>query len=206
MGLHLRERAGSRRHDLAHRVVESVRPVEATVLEVRIQHPEVVHDVAARDHEHVALAQRREARAQIEVVFERLHRVDRELHHRDVGSRERVAEHRPGAVVETPAVLVETRPHRRDHFGDLLRERGVARRRVLHPEELLREAEEVVNGRRVLHRGECRRVDVPMGRDHDDAAWPPDRCAERPPALRVAVVPECVHRCAVTQERSRHQV
>ena len=71
---------------------------------------EVVHDVAAADDQHASLAQRRQRGAELEVVVERLVGVDRELHDRDVGVGEGVHEHRPGAVVDAPAVGVEPDP------------------------------------------------------------------------------------------------
>ena len=91
------------------------------------------------------IAQRRQPGAELEVVGERLRRVDRELHDRDVGVREHVHEHRPGAVIDAPAVDVEADPRGIDDVGDLARELRVAGRRILEREELVGEAVEVVD-------------------------------------------------------------
>ena len=48
-----------------------------------------------------------ETLAQIDVVGEVLAAVDRQLQHGDVGLRKHVRQHRPGAVVQAPAVHVE---------------------------------------------------------------------------------------------------
>jgi hypothetical protein len=50
--------------------------------------------------------------------------LDRHLHHGHVGGREHVSQHRPGAVVETPAVHVPADPHRPDDVGDLVSQLG----------------------------------------------------------------------------------
>ena len=78
---------------------------------------EVVHHVAAADDQHAALAQRRQPRAELEVVVERLVGVDAQLHDRDVGVREGVHQHRPGAVVDAPAVDVGAHPGRVHDVG-----------------------------------------------------------------------------------------
>ena len=86
--------------------------------------------------EHAALAQRRELRAEFEVVVERLVGVDAQLHDRDRRVRERVHEHRPGAVVDAPAVDVRADPGRLDDVADLVGQLGQPGRGVLHVEQL----------------------------------------------------------------------
>ena len=80
----------------------------------------VVYDVAAAEYQHPAAAQRFELRPQLEVIVQRLLRVDRELHHRDVRRRKRVHQHRPSTVVDAPAVLVEAHPRGLDQVGYFL--------------------------------------------------------------------------------------
>ena len=46
------------------------------------------------------------ARTEVQVIVEGFGGVDRELHDRDVGLRKRVRQHRPGAVIDAPAVVV----------------------------------------------------------------------------------------------------
>ena len=92
----------------------------------------------------------RQLRAERDVVVERLRRVDRQLHDGDVGVGEHVHQHRPGAVVEPPAVEVAADPRRLDDLGDLLGKLAAAGCGVSHREELVGEAEEVVDGLRAL--------------------------------------------------------
>ena len=138
--------AGSVSHQRPGVVVEAAGPVEAVRPAGRSRRtPEVVHHVAAADDQHAALAQRREAGAELEVVVERLLGVDRQLHDRDVRVREHVAQHRPRAVIDAPAVDVEADPRRLDDLGDLVGQFGQPGRRVLDVEQLLGEAVEVVD-------------------------------------------------------------
>src|SRR3712207_7552583 len=73
--------------------VEALRPVEAGVRHRPADPTQVVDDVAAADHQHAVLPQRSERGAELQVVVERLERVDRQLDDRDVGVRERSEEH-----------------------------------------------------------------------------------------------------------------
>ena len=57
-------------HDRGRVVVEAPGPVEAGVGLRPVDATEVVHDVAAADDEHAAVAQRRERGAELEVVLE----------------------------------------------------------------------------------------------------------------------------------------
>ena len=50
---------------------------------------------------------------------ERLQRVDRKLHHGDVGVGVDVGQDGPGAMVDAPAVVVEADPMRRGDLGHL---------------------------------------------------------------------------------------
>jgi Transposase/zinc-finger of transposase IS204/IS1001/IS1096/IS1165 len=75
--------------------------------------------------------------------------------------------------------------------------------RVVHGEELVREAVEVVDGPRPGHGGHRRGVGVPVRRYGQDPVRAADVVAQRPPGVGVAVVIEGVHGVAVTQERGR---
>ena len=204
-GLHARQRVRGAGHDLPGALVEPVRPVEPAVPPRRVDAAEVVHHVAAADDGHPAVPQRGQLGAQLEVVVEGLHRVDRQLHDRDVRVRVHVGEHRPGAVVQPPAVHVLPDPGR---LGDLLHLGGQlrrARRRVVQGEQVAGEPEEVVDGARAAHRGHRGRVDVPVRGDHQDGPRPGQRGAQRVPAAGVAVVFQGVGRAAVPDERGRHR-
>src|SRR5450759_4141120 len=107
-------------------------PVEAVVGELPVHPAEVVHDIAAGDDENAMLAQRRQLGAEFEVVVEALVGVDAQLHDRDGRVRKGVHKHRPGAVVDAPAVEVRADPGRVDDVAHLRRQLREPGRRVLH--------------------------------------------------------------------------
>ncbi len=102
---------------------------------------QVVHDVAAADDQHAALAQRPQLLAELVVLGRRAAVVHAELHHRDVGAREHRLEHRPGAVVEAPLGLVQAQRGAAERLAHALRDLRCrfrcAGRRVLLVEQLL---------------------------------------------------------------------
>lgn len=186
-------------------LVEALRPVEAVVGQRPVHAAQVVHHVAARHDQHTAPAQWSEPGAELKVVVHRLVGVDAELDDGNRRVRKGVHQHRPGAVVDSPAVDVRPDPGRVDDVTDLLSQFGQSRRRVLHVEQLLGKPVEVVNGPRSGHRGDGRGVDVPVGADHQDRAGTRHRGAEGSPRGGVPVDLEGVHRVAVAQERRGHQ-
>ena len=206
MVLHVEHPLGVGGQRVAHRVVEAVGPRLAGGAGTEVDQAEVVHDVATADDEHVAIAQRGQRPTEIEVVLQRLHRVDRQLHDRHVGVGEHVGEHAPGAVVEAPAVVILPDPRRLDGLGDLTRQVGQAGRRVVEGEQLGREAVEVVDRARRGHRRHRGGVDEPVGRDAQDGARLGHGLTERPPGLGVAVVGQGVHGVAMTDEGGGHHV
>lgn len=139
-------------------------------------------------------------------MVERLVGVDAQLHDGDGGVGEGVQQHRPRAVVDSPAVLVGADPGRVHDVADLVGQLGQARSRVVDVEQLLREAVEVVDGAGAGHGGHGRRVDVPVGADDQDrpGAW--DRGTECLPCSGVAVVLQGVHRVPVADERGGHDL
>ena len=128
-------------------------------------------------------AQRRQACRQVEVVVERLQRVDGELQHRHVGVGVDVGQDRPGAVIDAPAVVVEPDPARRGDLGHLGGHLGRARARVLDREEAVGEAEEVVDRARRGHGRDGGGVGVPVRRDAQDGAGPGEGGPERRPRV-----------------------
>ena len=128
--------AGAPRHDCRPPVVEAPRPVEPGVGLAPVDATKVVHDVAAADDEHAALAKRCQPGAEVEVVVERLQRVDRELDDGDVAAGEGVDEDGPRPVIDPPAVGVEADPGRLNELDDLLGELRVAGSWVLNGEQL----------------------------------------------------------------------
>ena len=109
--------------------------------------PQVVHDVAAADDQHAALAQRAPARRRARGGSRTACvGVDRQLHDGDVGVGEGVHEHRPGAVVDAPAVVVEADPRRLRRARRSPRPaRGRPGAGYSHREQLVGEAVEVVD-------------------------------------------------------------
>src|SRR6187549_3127914 len=112
--------------------------------------------------------------------------MDGKLDHRDVRVRKGVNQDRPGAVIDSPAVLIEADVLRLDDFRDLLREFGAAWRWIVDLEEPLREAVEVVDGTRLCHRRHSGDVDVPVSRDGEDSAWLRNRLPKPAPGRGVA--------------------
>ena len=106
------------------------------------------------------------------------------LHDRDVGVREHVHEHRPGPVVDPPAGGVDGDPDRIQELRHLDRELRVAGCRVLHPEQLVREAGEVVDRPGFRHGGDGDGIEVPVSRDGQDGTGRP---TEVPKARQASV-------------------
>ena len=72
-----------------------------------------------------------ERRCELDVMLERFRGVDRELDDRDVGIGKCMDEHRPGAMVDPPAVSVDSDLSRSDETGDLICEIGITGCRVV---------------------------------------------------------------------------
>ena len=187
----------------AHCLVEARRPVIRFGVPGPLYPPQVVHHVAAADDQHAFVAQRREARAEFVVVARRLAGIEAQLHDRHVRLREHMREHRPGAVVQPPA-LVLLYIDWCNQLAHARREVRAAGCRVLKLKQLLREAAEVVNGARPVHRGDGRAARHPVGGHREDRLRFRQYFAEPPPGVGVAVVLECVHRAAVAEEHGRH--
>ena len=64
-----------------------------------------MHEIAASDDQYTLFAQWSEALTNLVVKARRTSFVNAELHHRNVGLREYVAQNRPSAVGETPALF-----------------------------------------------------------------------------------------------------
>jgi hypothetical protein len=162
---------------------------------------QVVHDVAAADDAHAPFTQRCEPRRETEVVVHRLGLIDRQLQDRDIGDGKGMAQHRPGAMVDAPAFVVEPHPLRLDDLRDLSRDIGRARGRIVDREQLVREAVEVVDRARARHRRHRRGIDIPVRGDHQYRSPSADGITESAPRFGVAVVGQGVHQVAVSEER-----
>jgi len=81
-----------------------------------------VHHVAAGHDQYALLAKRIEFRPEFQVIVQRLIGIDTELDDRDGGVRKSVHQHRPGAMIDAPAVHVGADPGRMDAITDLGRE------------------------------------------------------------------------------------
>ena len=109
-------------------------------------------------------------------------------------------------MIDAPRVVVQPDPGGLDDLGHLPGQLRIARCGVLHGEEFVREAVEVMDRSGLRHRRHGRRVHVPMGRDRQDRSRPRDPGTEGTPGLRVPVSLKRVHRAAVTQEHGRHRL
>lgn len=102
---------GGRAHQIPGGVVEAPRPLEPGLRLCPVDAPKVVDRVATADDEHPSVAQRRQLGAQLEVVVERLLRIDRQLDDRDVGSgntwisSDQVPWSRPQTSVSRPTMV-----------------------------------------------------------------------------------------------------
>src|SRR6185436_6882833 len=90
--------------------------------------------------------------------------VDAQLYDRNVGFWKNVAQHRPGAVIESPAI-VEIDVERCEQLLHFPRQRWVAGRRILDGKQLAREPAKVMNRARRGHRGDRELRHVPMRRN-----------------------------------------
>ena len=129
--------------------------------------------------------------------------VDAQLHHGHIGVGEHVAEHAPCAVVEPPVAPERGAPLPEEPCH-AAREPRVARRAVPDRVERLREAAEVVEGRRQLVRGEERTGHAPVRRDGEDGLRAREERRERPEPLAPEVVVDGVHRRTVPDEEDGH--
>src|SRR6476660_6457247 len=107
-------------------------------------------------------------------------------------------------MIDSPAVAVLAYPRWLDQFGNLARQLGVTPRGVFDREQLLGEAVEIVDRPGLLHRGDCRRIDVPVGGDHQNRPRAGNPRPERAPGLGVPVAVDRVHGCAVAEEGGWH--
>src|SRR5205823_2602081 len=146
---------------------------------------------------------RREKLAELVMKFRRLGLVDRELDDWNVRLGKDMAQHRPGAVVESPG-RVAADGERREELRDALGERRISRRRILDLEERAWESAEIVYCSRALHRGRGDLRDVPMRGDREDDARPRELRTDPAPPAGPRVLFERVHRIAVTEEDGRH--
>jgi hypothetical protein len=162
-----------------------------------------VHDVAAGEHEHALVAQRRELPRERVVVRAGQARVHAELHDRHVGAGIHRDEHAPGAVVET-ALRVESDALGCDQRRDPCGERRFAGRGIAHVEERLREAVEIVDRRGVRGSRDPRATRFPVRRDAQDRLRLWESLRHGGPAEVEFVLLDGIHRVAVPDEKRGH--
>ena len=128
---------------LDHRVIEPNVPVKRRIWLIPLNARKVVHHVAAAEDHHSPFAQGREARAQFQMVVDRLQSIDRELDHGHVGLGKEVSQYAPGPMIEPPLVAVQADPERLGDIGHFLRQLGRARGRILESKQFVGEAVEI---------------------------------------------------------------
>ena len=167
---------------------------------------QVVDDVAAADHQHVLFAQRGEFFRQIEMPLCRLHQVQAELHHGNVGFGIQVFQHRPRAVVEA-AFWVHFHVFRLQQRAHLPRQFGRAGRGILHLAECCGEAVKIVNHFGAFAGRYLQTVAVPVRRNHQNGLGLGKFLHDAAEALveRVFRV-QRVHRAAVSDKQYGHFV
>jgi len=190
------------RQGFSHVRLETQRPVVRRLMPPPGEGLQVVHDVAAAEHQDPFFTQRSQACAELVMEAGRLRLIEAQLHHRHVRLRVEVAEHGPGSVVQAPLTIGGHGQWREQllHTGG---QRRIARGGVAHREQLAREAAEVVNGARRIHGRHGATFDVPVSRDREHRTRARQRCAECCPATRPVVRVERVHRAAVPEEQCR---
>ena len=111
----------SGRHDASDFGVEALAPVVRLLGVRRVDPPQVVNHVAAAQHEHPRVTQRRQLAPEVQVVLRPLPRVQGQLQDRHARVGKHVRQDRPGAMVEPPAVVVETHVGRLHEVRDFQR-------------------------------------------------------------------------------------
>ncbi len=186
----------------AHLAVEVERPLRGGAAR---HPPQVMHHVAGAEQQHALVAQRRQPDAELVVIVGRLGDVQAQLHHRDIGLRIELDQHRPGAVIQAP-VLIRMHLERRQQGAYARRQRRIAGRRIAQVEQRLRKAAEIVDGRRRRHRGDAGAMRGPVGGDDQDRARTRQDRAEPAPDAGVDVLFQRIHRAAVAEKYRRHAV
>lgn len=164
---------------------------------------EVVNDVAAAHDEDAAFAQRAEFGGERKVSGGIELGVETELHDRNIRIRVEVAQHRPGAVVEAPCVVVFDEGFA-GQIAHLLRKQRIPEGRILHCIEFGREAPEIVDGARLRHSGHPGPAGFPMGRHAHDAPGTRNPCRHFPESPHEVIFLDGVHRTSVSEEEHRH--
>lgn len=115
---------------IAHFVVESYSPVERRRTGIPAHDAEIVDDVPAADDEHAFVAQWGKSFTEIVVERGRLCCIEAELHDRYIGFGKNMCKHRPGAVIQSPA-LIKFNINRGEKIAQPARKFGGTRRRIL---------------------------------------------------------------------------
>ena len=177
---------------------------------------QVVHDVAAGNHQHPALAEHPELPGQ-RVMFGCGPRcVHAQLHHRNVGCGKHGKQHRPGPMVDSPGGRIQPQRLRMAlayPMGDGTCSFWSARCRVMQIKQLLRKIAKIMNRAWFVHGGKppagARRLPVRRNTQHQLRARPAlacsKHCAQRLPALKIRVTRQRIHWTAMADKQHRHR-
>ena len=173
---------------------------------VPFEQTQVVHDVAAAHDQHAFAAQNRQFFGQIVMRLRAFEMIQTQLHHRNIGIRVQMTNHRPCAVIQAPFILVQTDRRAGDELLCRLSQCGAAGRGVLHVKQRLRKAAEIVNGTRFRHGGEPCAARFPVRGDAQNGVRFGHfacECANRTTKLGVG---DGVHRTAMPQKQRGHRL
>ena len=154
-----------------------------------------MHEVAGPGDHDPLVPQRRQRPGQIVVLTRRQVAVQRQLHHRHVGFRPDVAQHRPGSVIQAPLLGLDRAGQRR-HPG---RQLGRSGRRILHLVKFTREVAEIVDGFRPVLGRDAQPVRLPVGGDHHNAPGLADGLAQVAPGGPIGTA-QRIHGRTVAEE------
>ena len=164
---------------------------------------QVVYEVAAPHDQDLLVAQGVESFSDFIVVFRRLRLVHAELHDGYVRLREKVAQHRPCPVVESPS-FIKLNGDRRQQVPDPNRQLGAAGSGVIDLVQLPRKTAKIMDcpGRgRIRYHGARH---IPVRGNGQNSPRSRYRFAEGAPGLGVGVLLQGVHGITVPEKDSGH--
>src|SRR6185312_5238995 len=164
---------------------------------------EVVYNVAAAHDQNVLMAQRAQPPSDVVMKSGWLRFIDAELYHRYVRRGERVAQHGPRSMIETPR-LIQRDVQRGEQLSDSVRNLGCPRSRIPHLIQFARETAEVMDRARRTHRRYRSDRNKPVRGDRQDHTRPRNPGANGDPCRSVFVLRQRVHGIPMAKEDSRH--
>nr|WP_281409990.1 hypothetical protein [Rhizobium sp. G21] len=140
----------------------------------------------------------------LEMVLQPLRKIERQLEDRDIRLREHLDQHRPGAVIEPPAIVAFRMAFLQEvdrRLSEIRRARSI----VLLREQFRRKTAEIVDGLGIAADMHQRRPPRhPVGGHAENGFRRRQALADLAPAAAVVIVEDRIHRAAVPDEQRRH--